>query len=140
VGDMVNEQITQCKFPQFVAAYNAGQIIPFGPLSMSRQGISNAYSMTLPWREIRGVSIVYSLSANEQGRLPAPCRPTGQANGPATPAVWTLLGPLNARYRQNKVVLSAIHNQLFESLLLPRHMDRVKLSTASLMLDPPGMF
>jgi hypothetical protein len=57
VGDMVNEQITQCKFPHFVAAYNAGQIIPFGPLSMSRQGISNAYSMTLPWWEIKGVSM-----------------------------------------------------------------------------------
>jgi hypothetical protein len=69
LGEMVNEQITQSKLPQVVAAYNAGYPIAFGSLNISQQGISNAYGMMLPWWEIKGISIQRGFIAfNQAGK------------------------------------------------------------------------
>lgn len=57
LGDTVNNQVTGAKMPQVIAAYNAGQTITFGPLSVSRQGIQNASGNLLPWPEITDVSL-----------------------------------------------------------------------------------
>ena len=57
LGDTVSNQVTQAKMPQVLAAYNAGQVITFGPLSVSRQGIQNANGNLLPWPEIKDVSL-----------------------------------------------------------------------------------
>ena len=57
LGDTVSNQVTGAKMPQVIAAYNAGQAITFGPLSVSRQGIQNASGNLLPWPEIKDVSL-----------------------------------------------------------------------------------
>lgn len=57
LGDLVNNQVTAAKLPQVIAAYNAGQTITFGPLSLSTRGIQNASGNLLPWAEIKDVSL-----------------------------------------------------------------------------------
>lgn len=57
LGELVNEQISQTKLPQVVAAYDAGQTIAFGSLSLSKQGLSNAKGTLLPWQEIKDVAV-----------------------------------------------------------------------------------
>ena len=57
LGDTVSNQVTGAKMPLVIAAYNAGQTITFGPLSVSRQGIQNANGTLLPWPEIKDISI-----------------------------------------------------------------------------------
>jgi hypothetical protein len=57
LGDTVSNQVTGAKMPQVIAAYNAGQTITFGPLSLNRQGIQNANGNLLPWPEIKDVSL-----------------------------------------------------------------------------------
>jgi hypothetical protein len=57
LGDTVSNQVTATKMPQVIGAYNAGQVITFGPLSVSRQGIQNSSGNLLPWPEIKDVSI-----------------------------------------------------------------------------------
>ncbi|HEX7733731.1 MAG TPA: DUF6585 family protein [Ktedonobacteraceae bacterium] len=56
LGDLVHNSVTSAKIPQVLAAYNAGQAITFGPLSVSTQGIWNGKSM-LPWAEVKDISI-----------------------------------------------------------------------------------
>jgi hypothetical protein len=43
--------------PLAIDAYNAGHAIPFGPLSVSLQGISNQKGTILPWHQISGVTV-----------------------------------------------------------------------------------
>jgi hypothetical protein len=47
--------VTKTLLPQVVAAYNAGQTITFGPLSVNRQGLTNILGKLLPWSEITGI-------------------------------------------------------------------------------------
>lgn len=56
LGDLVHNTVTRTKIPQVFAAYNAGQTITFGPLSVSAQGIGNGKSV-LPWAEVKDISI-----------------------------------------------------------------------------------
>jgi hypothetical protein len=56
LGDLVHNSVTATKIPQVFAAYNAGQTITFGPLSVSTQGISNGKNL-LPWAEVKDISI-----------------------------------------------------------------------------------
>lgn len=42
--------------PQLLAAYNAGNVITFGPLSISRQGVSNGKEL-LPWPSITEIGV-----------------------------------------------------------------------------------
>jgi hypothetical protein len=57
LGDLVSNRVTNAKLPQVMAAYNAGQTVTFGPLSISRQGIQNSRGNLLPWMEIKDVSL-----------------------------------------------------------------------------------
>jgi hypothetical protein len=57
LGDLVHNQVTAAKMPQVIAAYNAGQTITFGPLSVNTQGIWNSSGNLLPWPEIKDVSM-----------------------------------------------------------------------------------
>jgi hypothetical protein len=57
LGDAVNNQVTAAKIPLVIAAYNAGQTITFGPLTLSQQGIRNSIDNLLPWSEIKEVSL-----------------------------------------------------------------------------------
>lgn len=57
LGETISNQVTQILLPQVIAAYNAGQTITFGPLSVNRQGLSNILSNLLPWSEVKGIDI-----------------------------------------------------------------------------------
>jgi len=57
LGETINNQVTKTLLPQVVAAYNAGQTITFGPLSVNRQGLVNIAGKLLPWSEITGIDI-----------------------------------------------------------------------------------
>jgi hypothetical protein len=57
LGELVHNRVTAVKLPQVIAAYNTGQTITFGPLSLNTQGIWNSNGKLLPWPEIKDVSI-----------------------------------------------------------------------------------
>jgi hypothetical protein len=50
LGQNIQQAVTQVHLPQAIAAYNAGNAIPFGPLSISLQGLSNGREV-LPWNQ-----------------------------------------------------------------------------------------
>ncbi|GHO81320.1 hypothetical protein KSD_90910 [Ktedonobacter sp. SOSP1-85] len=52
LGDALSDAITTFMLPRALASYNAGQVLNFGPLSVSQQGVSNGKE-TLPWHEIK---------------------------------------------------------------------------------------
>lgn len=56
LGTTIGEQVANTLWPQTLAAYNAGNIISFGPLSMSRQGISKGNNF-LPWPALKEIVI-----------------------------------------------------------------------------------
>lgn len=57
LGDTISDQVTRTLLPQVIAAYNAGQTITFGPLSVNQQGLVNILGHVLPWSEIKGIDI-----------------------------------------------------------------------------------
>jgi hypothetical protein len=52
----VQRAVTQQHLPRVIAAYNNGAPIPFGPLTVSLQGLSNG-RITVIWREVQDVEI-----------------------------------------------------------------------------------
>lgn len=57
LGDLVHSKVAAAKMPQVLAAYNAGQTITFGPLSVNTQGIWNGKGSVLPWAEVKDISL-----------------------------------------------------------------------------------
>ncbi|HEU5227713.1 MAG TPA: DUF6585 family protein [Ktedonobacteraceae bacterium] len=56
LGNTISQQITNYLLPQVVSAYNAGNTITFGPLSISKQGVSNSKEL-LPWSQIKEMGV-----------------------------------------------------------------------------------
>ncbi len=56
LGNTLSHQITAALMPEVLNAYNAGNTITFGPLSISQQGISNGRE-ALPWSQITGIGV-----------------------------------------------------------------------------------
>ncbi|MGH2478876.1 MAG: DUF6585 family protein [Ktedonobacteraceae bacterium] len=56
LGNTLSRQITNYLMPQVVSAYNAGNTITFGPLSISQQGVSNGRE-ALSWSQITAISV-----------------------------------------------------------------------------------
>jgi hypothetical protein len=54
LGNGLSRQISEFMLPHMIAAYNAGNVITFGPLSVSQQGVSNGREM-LPWPSIKEI-------------------------------------------------------------------------------------
>jgi len=54
LGYGLSQQISEFMLPHMITAYNAGNVITFGPLSVSRQGVSNGREM-LPWPSIKEI-------------------------------------------------------------------------------------
>lgn len=55
-GELIQDEVYRYKMPQAVANYNAGNNVDFGPLAVSKQGISSRKE-TLPWSEIKDIRI-----------------------------------------------------------------------------------
>lgn len=69
LGQIIQQEVAQIHMPLAIAAYDSGNIIPFGPLSVSRQGISNQKGATLPWSQVNGVTVnmnVVTIMQNER--------------------------------------------------------------------------
>jgi hypothetical protein len=54
LGQNMQQEVTRTHMPQAIAAYNAGNVIPFGPFSVSLQGIRKG-DMLLPWNQVQGL-------------------------------------------------------------------------------------
>jgi hypothetical protein len=68
LGETIQNETFKRMMPAAVAAYNAGGVVAFGPLSVSPQGLSNSKE-TLPWSQIKGVQISRGyISVNKQGK------------------------------------------------------------------------
>jgi hypothetical protein len=56
LGTIIGEQVANALWPQTLAVLNAGNIIHFGPLNVSRQGISKGDKF-LPWPALKEIVI-----------------------------------------------------------------------------------
>ncbi len=56
LGNTISHEITNYQMPQAINAYNAGNTVPFGPLSISMQGISNGKEL-LPWSQVKDIDV-----------------------------------------------------------------------------------
>jgi len=57
LGEIISQQTATRKLPQAQAAYQAGQTLTFGKMSLSQAGLSNGRE-TIPWSEVSGVRVV----------------------------------------------------------------------------------
>lgn len=56
LGEVMRDETMARLYPKYAAAYNAGQTITFGPLSISKQGISNGKE-TIAWEQVKGINL-----------------------------------------------------------------------------------
>lgn len=56
LGETIQREVAQAHMPQAIAAYNAGNTIPFGPFNLTQQGIANSKGAVLPWMQVNGVT------------------------------------------------------------------------------------
>lgn len=67
LGETISNQITQAVLPQATQAYNAGQTVQFGSLSLNRQGVSNGWNV-LPWSQVEAIDVTNGVvSVKRQG-------------------------------------------------------------------------
>jgi hypothetical protein len=57
LGQVIQFEVTRLQAPQALATYNAGQAIPFGPFTLSQQGITKNSGNPLPWNQLEGVTL-----------------------------------------------------------------------------------
>lgn len=69
LGNLLGEQITNAMWPHTLASYNAGNVLPFGPLSVSRQGVSSGVAL-LPWTAIKEIKFDgVEVKVHQKGKL-----------------------------------------------------------------------
>ncbi len=56
LGDTLQREVTRVLLPKFIEAYNMGDTLTFGPLSMSQEGLSNGKEM-LSWSQVQDVQV-----------------------------------------------------------------------------------
>lgn len=69
LGQTIQQEVAQIHMPLAIVAYDRGNTIPFGPLSVSQQGISNQKGAILPWSQVNGVTVnmsVVTIMQNER--------------------------------------------------------------------------
>lgn len=54
LGNGLSQQISEFMLPKILEDYNAGNVVTFGPLSVSQQGINNGEEL-LPWSSIQEI-------------------------------------------------------------------------------------
>lgn len=52
----IEQAVIKLHMPRAIAAFQGGQVIPFGPLSVGRQGLGNGRE-TIPWHELQNVEV-----------------------------------------------------------------------------------
>lgn len=56
LGETICNQVTRWRLPQDLQAYQRGQTVQFGSLSLNHQGISNGSDM-LPWSQVEAIDV-----------------------------------------------------------------------------------
>ncbi len=56
LGNTLQREVTRVLLPRYIYAYNVGNTVTFGPLSISQQGISNGKEM-LPWSQVKNLQV-----------------------------------------------------------------------------------
>jgi hypothetical protein len=54
LGQNIQQEVTRVHMPQAIAAYNAGNALPFGPFSVNLQGFRKGNEV-LPWNQVQGL-------------------------------------------------------------------------------------
>jgi hypothetical protein len=68
LGNTIQQETYKLLLPRAIATYNAGGILHFGKLNVSRQGLSNGKE-TLAWSDIKGVKLEKGVIAvSKQGK------------------------------------------------------------------------
>jgi hypothetical protein len=70
LGQVIQFEVTRLQAPQALASYNAGQAIPFGPFTISQQGITKNSGTPLPWNQLEGVTLKRgNISIKQTGKM-----------------------------------------------------------------------
>ncbi len=56
LGNTIQREVTRVLLPKYIYAYNVGNTITFGPLSINQQGVSNSKEM-LPWSQLKDFQV-----------------------------------------------------------------------------------
>lgn len=56
LGQNIQQAVTQRHMPQAIAAFQGGSAIPFGPLTVTAQGLHNGREI-LPWNQVQSVDV-----------------------------------------------------------------------------------
>jgi len=56
LGNAIQREVTRVQLPKYIYAYNAGNTITFGPISINQQGVSNGKEL-LPWSQNKGIEV-----------------------------------------------------------------------------------
>ena len=69
LGNTISQEVTRRLFPRVIEAYNAGNTVTFGPLSVSKQGVSNGKEL-LSWNQIKGIGVNRGIvTVKKEGKL-----------------------------------------------------------------------
>jgi hypothetical protein len=56
LGKYISDRVTAARFPAYLQAYNAGQALSFGQLTISTQGVGNGREL-LPWNDVNDIDV-----------------------------------------------------------------------------------
>jgi hypothetical protein len=56
LGNIIAREITRVLWPRYFAAYQAGQSLPFGSISLNQQGVSNGKELLL-WPQVKEITV-----------------------------------------------------------------------------------
>ena len=56
LGNTIADETARTLLPRYIAAYQAGQTLPFGKISLNQQGVTNGKEW-LPWSQVREIQI-----------------------------------------------------------------------------------
>lgn len=56
LGNTIADETARTLWPRYIAAYQAGQTLPFGKISLNQQGVTNGKEW-LPWSQVREIQI-----------------------------------------------------------------------------------
>jgi len=66
LGSTIQQEVTRIQLPRAIAAFKAGQQIPFGPINVAMQGVNNGKEI-IPWNQIGSITIKRGVLAAQIG-------------------------------------------------------------------------
>jgi hypothetical protein len=96
LGDTIKSEVNTLLFPKMLATYQAGDLVSFGPLSLSQQGVFKSNGEMLPWsqvKNIRIISLLVMIIREETSRLWFSARSFKVANLPILLALLKQIAP-----------------------------------------------